>query len=348
MGDVPAEEPVQPGAEAPEETPASSEESGEKSLLDVAREAIDEATHDPAGEPGSSETAPPAEEASGQETQEEELTDEEVERDVPDDELKGLEARHQARFKKRIRKLLTQRNEARDFARTLGDPAKQFASVDRFINDNGIPAKDVAGIFELAAMIKRAQRGDIPAAQALKMLDDSYRNPLAQLAGQILPEDLRLKVEDGSLDEETAAELTRTRAEAQAARGHAEEIEQRSVQSRVNSFEHQVTDTTNRWWADRTQRDPDYAQVEPLVLDFMHAELGRSGPPRSTQEVMNRLNGAYFKAKELSRPAARPPINPPPRNSETPDASRPKLTEPKSVLEAARQGLAADDRGDQL
>ena len=340
--------------ERSEETPGEGEQ-GEESLLDVARKALDEATpedseEEPAAEldddePEDTETPADDEAKSEEEDAEPVEGDESKDAEISDAEMKGLSPRARRRMKKQQRKLLSERNEARDFARALGEPARQYAAVDGFLTEHNISMDDTAKALVLTAQIQAVRDGKLGPEVALAALEE-LQKPLRELTGQVIPADLQRRVDDGDIEATDAAEIVKARAEAERAKTFAESNQQRLQREAQERHVGQIRSSIGTWEQNKRAADPDYAKVEPLFLKLMRSKAAEAGPPADANVVVQRMDEAYAEARTYLAPAT-----PTPREEikRLPGGAVPMSkakTEPTTLLEAAERGLAqAESRG---
>jgi hypothetical protein len=193
----------------------------------------------------------------------------------------------------RFRELLRQRKE-------FQADAVRYHNVSRFIEDNGLKAEDAAEALTVAALAVRDPKA------AWERLRPWVQNLLVA-AGEVLPQDLGQRVQNGELSQEAAMELSRSRAQVQAAefRGTFEQqqAERRQQQERATS----IVSTAESWEADRRTKDPNFEAKLPDLqreIAWLHSTEGR---PDSAAGVTDQLKRAYEAVNQRFRPAIPPP-----------------------------------------
>lgn len=195
----------------------------------------------------------------------EELSDEEKARLAP-------------KVRRRIDRLL------RDRA-SLKPHAEAYRNIAAFMSENSLTAEETAQGFDFMAKVKR---GD--AKGALDIVEPLYKQ-LLLATGRELPEDIKAKVEQGYVDEDTAAELARTRAAAATAEQRERLQEERSHRASQIAQQNSVRDALNNWSAAKAN-DPDFAAVGQHMVRLLRTEFA-ANPPRDASDAVARANEMY-------------------------------------------------------
>lgn len=300
-----------------ESSPATSDT--ESDFLSVARSVI-EADDAPEAEAEQPEAAAPEPEAEPTASQAED--GDKKEQAEPDDENYTDAPFHSH---PRFKKLIAQRNEYRA-------GYEQYQNIQNYLVQNGLSGQEAAEGFEVMALLKRD-----PAAAWAK-LKPIVQNLLV-VTGNVLPEDLKARVQRGELSREAAAEMSRLRAGQQTAAQQQEFERQRQAQAAVHAAQQAIKAEVGSWEMAARTRDPDFdakfSVIEGAVLRLQRAE----GMPRTPAEAKAQLERAYQEANQLlaSRTPRRPSVTPVTggRVSGTPRA------EPTSMEEVVRRALEA-------
>lgn len=259
-----------------------------------------------------------------------------------EDELK----KYAPHARKRIGQLLGQRKEARELSESLQrevEPLKAQAQIAQqlqsFVQSNGLTKEDLDTGFSIMGLMRSNPQ------QALDALMPILSG-LQERVGNVLPNDLANEVREGKLTVERAFELSRTRAtmtrtqETMAERAEAErqQAQQQQFQQAVQNAATAVSD----WERTKSTSDPDWHLKQERIGQLVELEVRRSGFPQTSQaavalhqRALEAVNGEFRKL----RPAPRA------MNMATGHANPNSVSEPKSLLEAAMQGLQNARRG---
>lgn len=314
-------EAVTADANAAESSPAEPEDAKEPaSLLSVIKDAVKK--DDPA--PEESSTPEGKEERSEVEPEDGDKPTEEKAEDDAD-----LPFHNHPRFKA----LIEERN-------TLREPAERYGKITEFMQEHKLEPGEVAEGFEIMALLKSGT------AEGLGKAREWFAERLGDLdrtLGNSLPDDLRERVENGMLDEETAQELAQARANAtlsetrtaadQARADEARQTEQAAA--RTHAMASAVTD----WETRQKVSDPDYSKKAELVETTCRAIVQREGKAPTTPEEATALADRALAEVNRQFKAVMPkpkPIAPSPRSTSANTAPA-----PKTLREAIEGAVAA-------
>lgn len=307
--------------EAPAESSPAPRET-EPDFLSVARSVVDEGAEETDEE--SDDAAPEAEDPEAAASQADE-EDQQEEAEPDDENFSDAPFHNHPRFKK----LIAQRNEFR-----AGH--EQFQKVQDFMVQNGLSADEAADGFEVMALLKRD-----PAAAWAK-LKPIVQNLLVA-TGNVLPDDLKARVQRGELSREAATEMSRLRAGQQTLTQQQQFDQQRQAAVQAHQAQQAIKTEVGTWEQAVRGRDPDfdakYEVIEGQVLRLQRTE----GHPRTPAEAKAQLDRAYEAANKLfvSQKTRKPEIRPMTggRVAGTP------RNEPTSMEEVVRRALEASARG---
>lgn len=315
--------------------------SDEKDLLSVVRDAV-EGNKDPetpadkkADTEGEGEDAPSA---SGK-------SDAQKKADAPagdaEDEITPEElAEYKPKVRKRIEGLLSERRELREQAATLREPAEQYQKITGYMETYGLTAEDVATAFSLTAMFKHEpERAREELMKRVEMLDGVIGNKLS--------DDLKKKVDDGFLDEETAREISRSRAAAQREREKREFVEQRTEQEQQRQVaaatQTAVQTAVREWQQSKMQADPEFAQKAELLETQVKAMVAQYGQPKTREQALQMADIAYERVNAMvskfkpSAPVQQPQAKRVVQSRHVSGNPRPAPSNPLEVVKAAIQ-----------
>lgn len=310
------------GADSSTETP----EKGEKaSLLDVVRDAVDKTkagSTDSASPTGQEESGTPSDD--GGDTSEPDSPD----ATMGEDDFKDVPFNNHPRFKQLIaerRDLIAER----DGFRTGHE---NFARVEAFMQANSLSAEEVADAMSIAALRKSNPK------EAWGALKPIVQDLLQQL-GEIMPPDLRERVQKGELTAEDAREISRARAGETVLVKRQEHDQKRQEIEAQNRAARQVTETVAAWETGKRGSDVDFdAKSDDLQKEILWLQR-RDGKPTDQVGVQKMLNEAYANVNKRFKPATpKAPITPV-RSSGVPGGTAPSA--PKSVLDIVKSARTA-------
>lgn len=280
-----------------------------KSLLDVVKDAVEETseeevsedtdTEDEDGEPDADSKA--KEDASSASEEGEKGKEDEEDADFTDEDL----AKEKPSTRKRIQKLISKLDDAHSRAEEYEPKAQRFQEISDFMATNGITSEEASEAFAVMALVKSDP------AQALERLRQHVSTIEETLGEGNLPADLKQKVEDGLLDEDTAKEVSKARAQARFEREQREAYQQaeqqRTEQQQAQGQQQLVSNALDSWQASMQQKDPDYPIKHGFVKDKLTALIQQHGAPRTAQEANQYADIAYGMVnEELSKVAPKP------------------------------------------
>lgn len=294
------------------------------SLLDSVKAALKPKTEGSSPSQASQE-APPNPESP-------ESDEEEPEGDPTKEELD----RYHSKTRKRMSKLMTERNEARDEAEKLRPDADVGRRITGFIADSGMSSEEANLLLQVGRDMKRDP------LKALETIKPFYE-ALSRMAGDVLPDDLRKAVEDGGITEPYARTLARTRTEAtlngQRVQAVEAETQQRQVVEQNQRHADVCASTISTWESNQAKADPDWSLKQDRIGELIELDVRRNGYPKTAQAAVDMAEKAKTKANaELARFQPRRPAVNPVNPASTARVSAPA---PTTALEAARLALSA-------
>lgn len=304
--DAAASQPAPTGDNSAPSPSATPEESGNtrEALLAHVQKAVPEprpSQDDKPGEvAGGASPAPDAKSATAPSTTEPPRPDDDA--DLPDDPTPEEIAAWKGGAKRRVEKLLGQRNEARREVERLKEiepQAKAAESVTKYLKDNDIARDDFLLTLELAAAMRR---GDF------KTFYEGVR-PYMQLAeeylGIALPNDLQQAVQQGQMTTQAARLFARERMDR--ALSESQRVRQAQLHDTQSSavanerLGNAVRDEVNKWEQATMAADPDYAAKKAAVQDTMWAVVREKGAPQSPEHAVEIAKEAYRRVNERYR-----------------------------------------------
>lgn len=227
----------------------------------------------------------------------------------------------------RFQKLLRERNEFKT-------DATRYHNVQNFLDREGLTGEDAAvGLTLLARSRKEGLENDemIDTLQKVALVK---RDPVAGwnaikpwvqkvliAAGEVLPDDLKTRVQQGELTSEAAAELSRHRATVQTFESQRTFEQQRAEARQQQEASQALESAANTWIADRQTRDPNFNAKVPAIkaeIARLHAMGLRPTTPDGVTEQLNsvyrtvngRIGAEATNAARAAAPAPRPALTP--------------------------------------
>lgn len=208
----------------------------------------------------------------------------------------------------RFQELLKKSKDNEKRVADLEPAAAQFRNIDGYMRQNSISAEEAADAMDFLAMAKKN-----PAA-ALARIKPMIQQLLVA-SGEVLPDDLKQRVQVGEMPADAAREVSRSRAalaQQETLRAREQEVQE---EQRARDHAQQLGTAAQTWAADRNVKDPSFKDKFPFLQSEV-ALLQRTEPkPQNAEEVQAQLNRAYANVNQRMRaitPAAapRPAIRP--------------------------------------
>jgi hypothetical protein len=207
--------------------------------------------------------------------------------------------------------------------------AEQYRKITNFMETNQLSQQEMVDGFKIMAMMKQEP------AEAYKALK-GYVDKLAPLAGEILPDELKRRVDDGFDSPETAQELARLRAKQDFEVVRQREMQQRQEQQQVVERQTAIVSAVESWEKAEEAKDPDWSAKYEMVNDRVMALL-RTERPASPSDAIEIARRALSDVNARLRPLAgrSTPIKSP-TSSLSSASTRPA---PRSLDDVVRLGL---------
>lgn len=293
---------------------SSDEPEGEKfDLLSVVRGATDAEEDGDSASPAGQEqeaTKPEGEDASAQE-----------DGAAPDNEgFSDVPFHTHPRFKE----LVAQRNQYRE-------GAQKYDQIENFLRTNGVSAEEAASMLTIQAQMKTDPAG---AWQKLKPVVQQ----LLVDAGEILPADLKQRVQRGEMTQQAAVEFNRLRAaqsSGQKAQEHRQQVEAyQREQDRVASIQQSVA----QWEQSTRAKDPDFDKKQEALQKEVLWLQKRDGMPQTADDARKMIDTAYTSVTKAMASRQRPQPKSPVTGGRV--ASGQPSAPPKSMLDVVQRARA--------
>jgi len=149
------------------------------------------------------------------------------------------------------------------------EQATRYQEINGFLSQHGLNGDDFANGLHVMNLMKNDPESALPYIE-------SYYHALQRMTGNTVPDDLKQKVDDGLIDEETAQQLSRERAQAarlkqqnqqlsQAEQQRQREYEQYQAQSQQQETVKKLATAADEWETKWQKSDPDYDKLADMV-----------------------------------------------------------------------------------
>lgn len=296
-----------------QEAPTSSAESEtEEDLLAVVQSAM---------------TGEETEEAESQSVEEDEGEDEEAEADLLEASVEDDDGEVPDRGPvpyDRFQKVVSQKNEFKK-------DSEQYQKITSYLSTNNINAEEASTGLQIMAMMKNDPM------RALEALTP-YMESLRQVTGDVMPDDIRNRVDDGYMDEDAGKELARARAEAAQLRQANERVAEQQVQQQSQQHLNHLAQTVTAWETKTRQSDPDFDLKQDEIDDRVRVLVAERGRPQTDEAAIALANEAYTQVNDRfkSRISSKRPM----RTASGGKLGGTPTPEPNSLLEAVRSAMA--------
>lgn len=212
------------------------------------------------------------------------------------------------------------------------EDSQQYGKITEFMAQNNLTPDEVAEGFRVMSAIKNdPKRGH--------EILSGHLGQLAQATGVQLSDELKSKVEEGYLDEESARELSVARSELAHERSLREQAQQRNDQAAVATRQRGITSEVDQWEGRMRQRDPDFDHKFMELNDRLAVMVSERGHPSDGAEALVYAKEAYDTVSARHR--GRLPEKPAIRSAVGGKLGGTPLPEPQSLQEAVAVALRA-------
>lgn len=180
---------------------------------------------------------------------------------------------------------------------TEAEPVVQHhTAIVEYCKTNGITQAQFSEVLELASLINSNP------AKAVELLTSKVQE-LQGFVGDVLPEDLQKKVDDGKLAEEDAKEIAALRAKTKYVESKTKQGQELAAREAENKFQRDLHSATSSWVKSKAKTDPDMregTEKYQIVSDKFHAlafqqdEKGKYlNPVVTVEDYVKLLDKAY-------------------------------------------------------
>lgn len=254
--------------------------------------------------------------------------------DLSDDEIAAMRPKAQ----KRVKQLLSQRNEARREVEALKGDATNYQQIRQYMTTNQLGDQEVAELFQLGADLKSGNPDRLG-----KFLDRVM--PLVQRAmeatGRALPQDLQEQVDSGDMTEDVARNMSRTRTQAAFAEQQAQQAQRQTAQVQTSVAQAQINLAVTQWQEHIRQTDPDFDMKADAMTRVAQAMVAEKGLPKTPAEAVEYAKAAHAEVSrwmKSARPAPKPSRAAPTSQTAPRSGLAPAPTSLEAIINQAFEG----------
>jgi hypothetical protein len=208
---------------------------------------------------------------------------------------------------------------------------EQYEKIQSSLKEMKLSAEETAQGLSIMGLMKSNPQAALEALQPII-------NNLQQVTGQIIPNDIQQKIEDGYMDEDVGKELARTRADVQIQKNANQQMlneqEQMKTRSEINSLAQSVTN----WEKNVRKTDPDFDFKQDEIDDRVSALVRERGRPNNSDDAVALAQEAYDTVNKRYR--SRMGVKSPIRSLSGGKLGGSPMPEPKSLMDAVQNALA--------
>ena len=323
-----------------EDSPPSdvSDEPERGTLEDAIRDALQTEVIDEEAEP---EEAEVAEEAESSAEVEEPVQEEVAELDSDQQLLKVLEDLKSSDVPlgkiDRFREVIEEKNGYKQRAESLMQVEEHFRTLQNSARASGMTEEQIAQYFELPMLMQNNP-------QAAYELIQGFQSDMANRYGMTMPEDIKQKVDDGYLDEETAQRLAKAEAESRMTKQMMEQRQAEAEETAKMATAQAVSSAVNSYEQQLRNSDPDFDAKRGWLMEKLQVRKIASGLPESPEQAIEWVNQAYGEINETFKRMA--PTPQPKRTLSSRGVNQPSSAPPASMYEAVLRAVGGSVTGD--
>ncbi len=194
----------------------------------------------------------------------------------------------------RFQQVIKERASYKQELESVKPDAEEWRAVRTYMTTNNLTNDEVAKGFEIMAAMKNDP------IRGRDMLSQ-YWNNLQAFAGEVLPQDLQQRVNNGEVTDEVATELARRRHEAEFLRQQQQDQYQRQqaqyAAQQQASHQQMLRGAVMEWESGIKTRDADYSVKQPFLMDKVRAAVAAQ-QPKTSQEAVALVEQAYREVNE--------------------------------------------------
>jgi len=163
---------------------------------------------------------------------------------------------------------------------------ERYQNVENFLSEQGLSGDEAHNLLLIGGLIKTNP------SEAWKAMKPVVEKVLIA-AGELLPADLKAKVDAGEMKPEVALEVSRARATVESTQARVNFDRQRQESRQQIDARNTILGTVSTWEADRKLRDPNFDAKQPALQREIAWLQTRDGRPNTPEGVKAQLQKAY-------------------------------------------------------
>jgi hypothetical protein len=210
--------------------------------------------------------------------------------------------------------------------------AEQYDKITNFMHTNGLTPDEMAEGMHVMALMKQNP------VDAYKQLQ-GYIEKLAPYTGEVLPPEIKAKVDEGFVDEETAKELAMLKAQRDLSESRQRQADEQRQQQEIMNRQRSIHDAVANWEQIEKAKDPDWSAKYEMVMERVNTLLV-GNRPQSPDQAIEIARRALSDVNARLRPlAGRNNTIKTPTSSLSSNQAR---SAPRSLDEVIRMGLQSN------
>jgi hypothetical protein len=182
----------------------------------------------------------------------------------------------------------------------LREDAGRYANITTYLNENNLSANEAANALATFAKAK------VDPAGAFAELRPWLQNLLIA-AGEVMPDDIKARVDAKEITPEVGMEISRERAKSKSHESRQGFEAQRQQRTSQTNLVLELVGTAENWEKDRRAKDPNFAAKHPALLREVAFLQQQEGKPKDKAGVLAQLKKAYDAVNTAFKPAAAAP-----------------------------------------
>ncbi len=196
-------------------------------------------------------------------------------------------------------------------------PFNKHPRFQQLLRSNKVLKADAERYHNVVGFLEEAGLSEAEAADGLQIMAKAKVDPagawadikpwvqkLLVAAGEVLPDDLRQRVESGEITKEVATELSRARAAGENAKAEKSFREQQAERRQQTGLVNELRGAATSWENDRRLKDPNFDAKYEAIQKEVAWLIRKEGQPNTADGVKDQLRRAYKSVNDQLASAA--------------------------------------------